>query len=301
MRAEKRFPDIIILAPARSGANALYRALVSLSLVARCPTTEPGVLLADRIVDYSVHQTYEGLYRLEGRSEKLALDCTPFYFMFPRDIATRSALVGLPSATRFIVILRTPSERLLAGYRYSKRRGFIPQNATFDDFLVRCEYFDPETADSLTQLTYAYLYENRYAEHLAAHLDTFGDDRVYVLPYSRLFEDGFVNVPLICRMLGVAGRLYPIAMPAGRSGAARVDTDDSAPVPGSLLHTFLAPRDEAKSTPQRIYRRVDEKPDSVTFLSRRARRRLAEMDRQEAALLEELTARRSGIRARATF
>jgi hypothetical protein len=215
----RSLPDFVILGTQRGGTTSLYRWLA----------THPDVAPAlKKEVHYFDGHYHKGLrwyrahfpYRWDGR---ITGESCPYLLFHP--LAPARAAKDLPASTKFIVLLREPSERAVSQYWLWRQRGqwetesleraleLEPERLAFEDERVM------RGERSINHIAFSYVARGEYAPQLRRWIDAVGRDRILILESERLYTDPTTTQSAL-DWLGLAPHRVPF--PAANS-AARID------------------------------------------------------------------------------
>jgi hypothetical protein len=215
----RSLPDFVILGAQRGGTTSLYRWLA----------THPGVAPAlKKEVHYFDGHYHKGLrwyrahfpYRWDRR---ISGESCPYLLFHP--LAPERVARDLPAVTKYIVLLREPSERAISQYWLWRQRGqwetesleraieLEPERLAFEDERVR------RGERSTNHIAFSYVARGEYAVQLRRWFDAVGRDRILVLESESLYTDPTATQSVL-DWLGLAPHHVPF--PAANS-AARLD------------------------------------------------------------------------------
>jgi hypothetical protein len=215
----RSLPDFVILGTQRGGTTSLYRWLASHPDVA--PALKKEVHYFDGNYDkglrwYRAHFPFRWDDRITGES-------CPYLLFHP--LAPARVAKDLPASTKFIVLLREPSERAISQYWLWRQRGQWETES-----LERAIELEPERLafeyervmrgeQSTKHIAFSYVARGEYASQLRRWFDAVGRDRILVLESERLYTDPATTQSAL-DWLGLAPHRLPF--PAA-NGAARLD------------------------------------------------------------------------------
>jgi len=130
----------------------------------------------------------------------LRVEATPDYLYSK----TAANIVNILPNSKIVFILRDPIERLVSWYKYSKQRGFISTNVSFEEYIEKMveQTFSPELPIHLHALE-----QCRYEKYLLNFRETFGE-RMMVINFSDLKSNSLDVVKKVCEFSGLNGEFY---------------------------------------------------------------------------------------------
>jgi hypothetical protein len=231
-------PDFVILGTQRGGTTSLYRWLASHPNVA--PASEKEVHYFD--VQYHRGERWYRTHFPTRSPGQITGESTPYLLFHP--LAPQRVARDLPDTTKFVVLLRDPTQRAISQYWHVRRQGdrepeslerameLEPQRlATETDQFVRGE-------PSPEYLLHSYMARGEYAPQLHRWFDAVGRERILVLESERLFADPAASQEVL-DWLGLPPhtRRYPVTNGAPRLEEASAELADR-------LDAHFAPHNE---------------------------------------------------------
>ena len=209
----RAMPDFVIVGAARSGTTSLYRWL----------GTHPNVAPAwKKEIHYFDEHYGRGMrwYRAHfpfRRRGRVTGEATPYLLFHP--LAPARAAHDLPHSTRFIVLLREPSQRAISQYWFWRQWFRRELEGTEIESLEEGIAREPErmaAAEPLVRrgewnhdhIWFSYLARGEYAGQLRRWFDAVGRDRVLVVESEQLNSDPAVSARVL-EWLGLPSHPQP--------------------------------------------------------------------------------------------
>jgi hypothetical protein len=220
----RQLPDFVILGTARGGTSSLYRWLITHPDVS--PASKKELHFFD--VNYGRGMRwYRAQFPLRRRG-KITGEATPYMLFHP--LAPERAARDLPVETKFIVLLREPTQRAISHYWFWRqwfKESLEPSSTeTLEEAIerepARMASAAPRVLQgerSLEHEWFSYASRGAYAEQLQRWFDAVGRDRVLVLESEKLYTDPTTSERVL-EWLGLAPneKPYPVV-----NGAARLE------------------------------------------------------------------------------
>ncbi len=212
-------PHFVILGARRCGTTSLFRWM----------RTHPDISppIRKEIHYFDVHYDKgRRWYRAQfpfARSGKVTGEGSPYMLYHP--LAPARAARDLPSATRFIVLLREPVQRTVSDYWFTRqqRRRFEPEN------LERAIALEPERLAgevervmrgemSPSHSGHSYVSRSEYAGQLESWFDAVGRERILIVESESMYTDPATAAGIL-EWLGLAphDHEFPVASKANQS------------------------------------------------------------------------------------
>jgi hypothetical protein len=173
-------PSFVIIGAQRAGTTSLYEHL------ARHPEVRPPVRKEIQFLTLHWHRGlrwYRSNFPTRRASRQSTGEASPYYLFHP-DAPRRAALV-LPS-TRFIALLREPSDRAVSHYLHNRANGSEPLDLEQALALEAARVGDDPTGRH--HRLYSYVARGLYADQVRRWRAAVGD-RLLVLLSDELFDD----------------------------------------------------------------------------------------------------------------
>jgi len=236
----RALPDFIILGTQRGGTTSLYRWLATHPEVA--PALRKEVHYFDGHYDRGI-RWYRAHFPIRRRGRLTGESC-PYLLFHP--LAPARAAGDLPPSTRFIVLLREPTQRAISHYWLWQQR----QRQWETESLERAIELEPERLAaqndrfqsgerSFEHIAFSYLARGDYAEQLERWFDAVGRDRILVIESEQLFSDP-ATAQRVLDWLGLAAHSHPFPV---TNEAARLT--EASPELIARLNEHFAPRNRA--------------------------------------------------------
>ncbi|HEY1679345.1 MAG TPA: sulfotransferase [Candidatus Sulfotelmatobacter sp.] len=160
----RSLPSFFVIGPPRTGTSWLHGVLSQCTWLSH-PTKETRFFDKhfDRGLDW-----YRSHYR-RATNGRVIGEVAPTYFASPQ---ARERIAGLIPHAKVVCIFRNPVDRIISLYRVKRAYGFM--SWSFEEALDR----DPELMES-----------SRYAEHLKAWRETFGESQVMATVHDDIQAD----------------------------------------------------------------------------------------------------------------
>lgn len=232
-------PDFVIIGTQRGGTTSLYTWLTS------HPGVAPSLKKEAHYFDYNHHRG-ERWYRAHfaiRRGGRITGESSPFLLFHP--LAPARAAADLPGHTRFIVLLRDPTERAISQYWLWRRQGKWE-----DEPLERAIELEPgrlapheerfaHGERSHAHVAHSYLARGAYSEQLQRWFAAVGKERVLVVESERLFSDPAASEEILAWLgLPATDRPYPVT-----NGAPRLE--EAGPDLVARMDAHFAPHNAA--------------------------------------------------------
>jgi hypothetical protein len=213
----RALPDFAIIGVQRGGTTSLYSWLASHPDVAPALWKEPNYFSGR--YDHGI-RWYRAYFPLRRRG-RVTGEASPSLMYHP--LAAERAARDLPAHTKFVALLRNPTQRAISQYwLWQKSGGWEDETlerameleaerlASSEDAFVRGEL-------SEEHIWHGYLARGDYATQLRRWFDAVGRDRVLVLASERLFSDPAASIEVL-EWLGLRpfGVPYPVLHKAPR-------------------------------------------------------------------------------------
>jgi hypothetical protein len=144
-------------------------------------------------------ETYLSLFD-SGSPEKWRLEATPDYlYSANTPYFIRQTLTDV----RLVFILREPISRLLSWYRFARKRGVIPHDMTFDDYVRMQRDNSTRFPRERGHPAFYALEHGRYSVYLRTYLKLFGESSVRISFYEDLRRGELEFIVPMCRWLGI--------------------------------------------------------------------------------------------------
>jgi hypothetical protein len=144
-------------------------------------------------------ETYLSLFD-SGPRENWRLDATPDYLYSAN---TPHFIRQTLANVRLVFILREPISRLLSWYRYARKRIWIPDNMTFDEYVSIQRDDGVRVAHQRAHPAFYALEQGCYSVYLRTYLEVFGESSVYISFYEDLRRGALGFIIPICRWLAI--------------------------------------------------------------------------------------------------
>lgn len=224
-------PDFVILGTQRGGTTSLYNWLVS------HPDVTPAFKKEPHYFDGNYHRGarwYRAHFPI-GRRGRMTGESSPFLLFHP--LAPERAARDLPSRTRFLVLLRDPTERAISQYWLWRKQGNWEEETLERAIELEQERLAPmeerfrNGERSHPHVAHSYLARGEYAEQLQRWFDAVGRERILVVESEQLFSDPEAARQIL-NWLGLPPTAQPFPM---ANGAPRL-----APAPPALIERMDA-------------------------------------------------------------
>ncbi len=206
------FPNWIIAGAPKAGTSSLFRWLTD-----HPDVTGPLEKETYYFVDPGTHMFrsqrnfYEGglagyskLFDSCDRSSKIIIESTPGY------VYSKTALrelPALPSAPRFIFVLREPVAQLRSLFTYFQQNwNWIPRDMSFAEFVAAAETKSHEFKGN--ELAANALSNVWYPEHLRRWRDAVGSERMFILLFEDLIGDTAQTMNRVSGWMGIDPSFY---------------------------------------------------------------------------------------------
>ena len=231
-------PNFVILGTQRGGTTSLYRWLTE------HPDVAPGL---NKEVHYFDGHYHRGMrwYRAHfpvRRSGRITGESCPYLLYHP--LAPERAAKDLPGTTRFIVLLREPTQRAISQYWLWRQRGqweteSLERAIELEPVRLACESERLLSGErSVEHIAFSYVARGEYAPQLRRWFDAVGRDRVLVLESEQLFADPATSRRVL-DWLGLVPHNQPFPV---SNGAARLD--EASPDLVTQLQEHFAPHNK---------------------------------------------------------
>jgi hypothetical protein len=235
----RSLPNFIIIGTQRGGTTSLYRWLTS------HPDVAPGLTKEVHYFDghYSKGPRWYRAHFPFQRQGRICGESCPYLLFHP--LAPARVANDLPAGTKFIALLREPSERAISQYWLWRGRGQWETES-----LERAIELEPERLAaqaervrngerSIEQIAFSYMARGEYAGQLRRWFDAVGRERILVLESEQLFTDPRTSERAL-EWLGLAPHHQPFPI----SNAAR-RLDEASPALLQRLHDHFEPHNRA--------------------------------------------------------
>ncbi|MBB4660012.1 sulfotransferase family protein [Parvularcula dongshanensis] len=201
----------IIIGSMKGGTSTLFSYLSAHPQVAACREKEP-IFFASLYKWGKGRAYYEGLFDFDPSRHAIALEATTDYAKFPYLDYVPGRMAQLPYAYKFIYLIRHPLRRIESHCRHvqkTKREvlGIPPNRADYS-----LEHGVPESAIEFS----------RYARHIDAYKEAFGDASIKVLFFEDLISDPQGVLNDVTDFLGIDALAFE--KPVHRNEGARART-----------------------------------------------------------------------------
>jgi hypothetical protein len=230
-------PDFIILGTQRGGTTSLYQWLCAHPSVTKARIKE--IHYFDDYYDRSL-RWYRAHFPV-GRQGQLTGESSPYMLYHP--LAPSRVAADLPATTRFIVLLRDPTQRAISHYWFWRKLNLYETES-----LERALELEPARLAaveaqvkagrrSVEHMAHSYVARGEYATQLRRWFDAVGRDRVLVLESERLYADP-ATADRARAWLGLAPHDFPFPV---SNGAERLEED---PALMAKLDAHFAPHNQ---------------------------------------------------------
>jgi len=135
-----------------------------------------------------------------GPQESWRFEATPDYLYSAN---TPHVIHETLASVHFIFILREPISRLLSWYRFARKRGVIPYDLTFDDYICIQQGNGTSLPRERDHPAFHALEQGRYSVYLRPYLELFDKRVVHIAFYEDLQRDPLVFMTSICHSVGI--------------------------------------------------------------------------------------------------
>jgi len=231
-------PDFVIIGTQRGGTTSLYQWL------AAHPQVTPSL---KKEVHYFDGQYFRGerWYRAHfplGHEGRVTGESDPYLLFHP--LAPVRVAADLPATSKFIAVLREPTQRAISQYWHWRRQGDLETETLERAIELEPSRLAPERERFLRgercheYIAHSYVARGEYAPQLARWFDAVGRDRVLVVESERLFGDADASREIV-EWLGLPAHAVPYPVV---NGAPRLEEADPALV--ERLQAHFAPWNE---------------------------------------------------------
>ncbi len=197
-------PNLIVGGPGRTGTTSLFLYLLHHPEICGSAKKE-----TDYFLDTVFHKPLSSIdsyaqffANCKDRDYKYIMEATPAYFLGGRNIANIIKKV----LGNFMVIftLREPTDRFLSGYRYIQNNVLYDKPVSIEEYLEHSMNTDLSRLRAYEELSYAFLSEGRYANHLKGWLDIIGKENMHIMFYEELISNQKETISDLFAWLGIS-------------------------------------------------------------------------------------------------
>lgn len=199
--ASLRLPNLVIAGVTKAGTTSLYRYLRQHPDIFPSDQKELRYFLPLRYGE-PVGPLHEYAAHFDGWStQRYGMEASPGYFYGGAAVA--EALAATLPDVRVVIMLREPGQRAWSFFNFMRSRAQLPQEATFEPWLDRCEELVQAGVDQdRSNHPYSGLGTGRYDQWIDAWISVFGD-RLRIVFFDELTKDTTATVKSLCRWLGI--------------------------------------------------------------------------------------------------
>lgn len=205
-------PNLIIAGAPKCGTSSLFRWIADhpeaegAAVKETCYFVDPQCHVFDPSSNFASSglAAYQRFFPVRNRAAKIRLEATPVYLY---QASARQALPDIPTAPRFLFILREPARQVLSTYRYfSNNWTHLKRDVGFAAFVDLAERRDARLGAN--ELLRDALANARYVEHLARWRERLGAARMRILLLEHVQADPNRVLGDTARWLGLDPGFY---------------------------------------------------------------------------------------------
>lgn len=208
MKDSAKFSDykfLIIGGTSKAGTTSVFTYLAGHPQI--CPAEKETRFFLD--ADYPLPSKKR--YQRDGQEKYLSLfgsgpqeswrfEATPDYLYSAN---TPHVIHETLANVHLVFILREPISRLLSWYRFARKRGVIPNDMTFDDYIRIQEGNNTSLPRERDHPALHALEQGRYSVYLRPYLELFDKPAVHITFYEDLQRDALMFMTSICHSVGI--------------------------------------------------------------------------------------------------